>query len=90
MNARARLVDDANAMSSVLASSAIGRAGNFTRSVARAADEVVVGLDASRAMLARAVQETDADNVTYLLADASALRSATAAWTRSAASPRCT
>ena len=48
--------------------------GNFTRSFARAAvDGVVVGLDASRTMLARAVQETAADNVAYVRADASAL-----------------
>jgi SAM-dependent methyltransferase len=48
--------------------------GNFTRSFARAAgDGVVVGLDASRTMLARAVQETDADNVAYLRGDACAL-----------------
>jgi len=48
--------------------------GSFTRSFARAAgDGVVVGLDASRTMLARAVQETDADNVVYLRGDAGAL-----------------
>ena len=48
--------------------------GNFTRNFARAAGAgIVVGLDASRTMLARAVQETDADNVTYLRGDASAL-----------------
>ena len=48
--------------------------GNFTRSFARAAgDGIVVGLDASRTMLARAVQETDAGNVVYLRGDASAL-----------------
>jgi SAM-dependent methyltransferase len=48
--------------------------GNFTRSFARAAsDGVVVGLDASRTMLARAVQETHADNVAYLRGDACAL-----------------
>jgi SAM-dependent methyltransferase len=48
--------------------------GNFTRSFARAAGNgVVVGLDASRTMLARAVRETDADNVAYVLGDACAL-----------------
>ena len=48
--------------------------GNFTRSFAQAAgDGLVVGLDASRTMLARAVQETDADNVAYLRGDACAL-----------------
>jgi len=48
--------------------------GNFTRSFARAAgDGLVVGLDASRTMLARAVHETDADNVAYLRGDACAL-----------------
>ena len=48
--------------------------GGFTRSFARAAgDGLVVGLDASRTMLARATQETDADNVAYLLGDACAL-----------------
>jgi len=48
--------------------------GNFTRSFARAAsDGMVVGLDASRSMLARAVQDTNADNVAYLRADACAL-----------------
>jgi SAM-dependent methyltransferase len=48
--------------------------GNFTRSFARAAsDGLVVGLDASRTMLARAVQETTAENVAFVRADASAL-----------------
>jgi SAM-dependent methyltransferase len=48
--------------------------GNFTRTFARAAgDGVVVGLDASRTMLARAVRETDSDNVAYLRGDAGAL-----------------
>jgi len=48
--------------------------GNFTRSFARVAgDGMVVGLDASRMMLARAVQETDAGNVAYLRGDASTL-----------------
>ena len=48
--------------------------GNFTRSFSRAAsDGVVVGLDTSRTMLARAVQETHADNVVYLRGDACAL-----------------
>lgn len=48
--------------------------GNFTRSFARAAvDGLVVGLDASKTMLARAVQETDAYNIAYLRGDACAL-----------------
>ncbi len=48
--------------------------GNFTRSFALASgDGVVVGVDASRTMLARAVHETDADNVAYLRGDACAL-----------------
>jgi SAM-dependent methyltransferase len=48
--------------------------GNFTRRFARASGEgVVVGLDASRTMLARAGHETDADNVAYLRGDACAL-----------------
>jgi SAM-dependent methyltransferase len=48
--------------------------GDFTRSFAQAAgDGIVIGLDASRTMLARAVQHTDARNVAYLRADAGAL-----------------
>ncbi|MGZ4325593.1 MAG: class I SAM-dependent methyltransferase [Solirubrobacteraceae bacterium] len=48
--------------------------GSFTRRFARASgDGVVVGLDASRTMLARAAQETNADNVAYLRGDACAL-----------------
>lgn len=48
--------------------------GNFSRSFAReASDGLVVGLDASRTMLARAAQETNADNVAYLLGDAADL-----------------
>lgn len=48
--------------------------GGFTRTFAHAAgDGVVVGLDASSTMLARAVQETDADNVVYVRGDACAL-----------------
>jgi SAM-dependent methyltransferase len=48
--------------------------GDFPRGFARASgDGVVVGLDASRTMLAGAVRQTDADNVTYLLGDACAL-----------------
>jgi SAM-dependent methyltransferase len=48
--------------------------GNFTRTFARAGrGGLVVGLDASRTMLARAVQETDADNVAYVRGDACAL-----------------
>lgn len=45
--------------------------GNFTRIFAGAVgDGLVVGLDASRTMLARAVQETHTDNVVYMRADA--------------------
>lgn len=48
--------------------------GNFTRDFAEAAGEgVVVGLDASAPMLAQAVRETSAPNVTYLRGDACAL-----------------
>jgi len=48
--------------------------GNFTRSFASAAgDGLVVGLDASATMLARAVQDTRAENVVYVRADAGAL-----------------
>jgi SAM-dependent methyltransferase len=48
--------------------------GNFTRDFAHAADNgLVVGVDASRTMLARAVHDTDADNVAYLRGDACAL-----------------
>ena len=48
--------------------------GNFTRSFARSAEDgTVVGLDTSRTMLARAVQETHAENVAYVRADACAL-----------------
>ncbi|MDE3069510.1 MAG: methyltransferase domain-containing protein [Acidobacteriota bacterium] len=48
--------------------------GNFTRLFAAAAGEgVVVGLDASRTMLARAVAETEAENVTYVRGDACAM-----------------
>jgi ubiquinone/menaquinone biosynthesis C-methylase UbiE len=48
--------------------------GNFTRTFAsEVGDGLVVGLDASRTMLARAAQETDAHNVAYVRGDASAL-----------------
>jgi SAM-dependent methyltransferase len=48
--------------------------GNFTREFAQVAgDGVVVGLDTSRTMLARAVLETRAQNVAYVRADACAL-----------------
>lgn len=48
--------------------------GNFTREFACAADPgIVVGLDASRTMLARAVVETEARNVVYVRGDAEAL-----------------
>jgi ubiquinone/menaquinone biosynthesis C-methylase UbiE len=47
--------------------------GNFTRAFGRADAELVVGLDASAAMLARAVHETRADNVAYVRGDASAM-----------------
>jgi ubiquinone/menaquinone biosynthesis C-methylase UbiE len=45
--------------------------GNFTRSFAEAAsDGLVVGVDASRPMLAAAVRRTDAANTAYILGDA--------------------
>ena len=48
--------------------------GNFTRDFARDAPQgLVVGLDASRTMLARAVAETRAENVVYVLGDAGRL-----------------
>ena len=48
--------------------------GNFTRNFARdAGDGLVVGLDASRTMIERAVQQTSAANVVYVLGDASLL-----------------
>lgn len=48
--------------------------GNFTRSFApAAAGGLVVGLDASRTMLARAVRETHVEDVAYVRADAGAL-----------------
>ncbi len=48
--------------------------GNFTRGFARAAGGgLVLGLDASRTMLARAAAETTADNVAYLRGDAADL-----------------
>ena len=49
--------------------------GNFTRSFARAAgdDGLVVGIDASRTMLERAVQEGVPRNVAYVRGDATAL-----------------
>jgi ubiquinone/menaquinone biosynthesis C-methylase UbiE len=48
--------------------------GNFTRIFAGAVDDgLVVGLDASRTMLARAVHETHAENVIYVRGDASTL-----------------
>jgi len=48
--------------------------GNFTRTfAAEIADGLVVGLDASRTMLARAVRDTAAHNVAYVRGDASAL-----------------
>jgi ubiquinone/menaquinone biosynthesis C-methylase UbiE len=48
--------------------------GNFTRAFARAAfDGLVVGLDASRAMLDQAVREQNPPNVRYMRADAAAL-----------------
>jgi SAM-dependent methyltransferase len=48
--------------------------GNFTRIFAGAvADGLVVGLDASRTMLAHAVRETHAENVVYMRGDASTL-----------------
>jgi len=49
--------------------------GNFTRSFARAAgdDGVVIGLDASRTMLERALQEGVPANVAYVRGDATSL-----------------
>jgi SAM-dependent methyltransferase len=48
--------------------------GNFTRGFASATkDGLIVGLDASRTMLARAVEQTSAANVAYVRGDASAL-----------------
>ena len=48
--------------------------GNFTRTfAAEIGDGLVVGVDASRTMLARAVRETTAHNVAYVRGDASAL-----------------
>jgi ubiquinone/menaquinone biosynthesis C-methylase UbiE len=48
--------------------------GNFTRGFARAASEgVVVGLDASKTMLAVAVRETENANLAYVRGDACAL-----------------
>ena len=48
--------------------------GHFTRSFAAAVPAgLVVGLDASRTMLARAVEETDTPNTLYVRADAAAL-----------------
>ena len=48
--------------------------GNFTRGFARAAGEgLVVGIDASRTMLAVAVRETESVNVAYVRGDACAL-----------------
>jgi SAM-dependent methyltransferase len=48
--------------------------GNFTREFARVAGKgLVVGLDASKTMLAVAVRETDAANLTYMRGDACSL-----------------
>ena len=49
--------------------------GNFTRAFGPVveAEGLVVGIDASSAMLARAVLETQADNVAYVRGDASAM-----------------
>ncbi|HEX7609061.1 MAG TPA: methyltransferase domain-containing protein [Solirubrobacteraceae bacterium] len=48
--------------------------GNFTREFARVADEgLVVGLDASKTMLAAAVRETESANVAYVGGDACTL-----------------
>jgi SAM-dependent methyltransferase len=48
--------------------------GNFTRAFAAAVgDGLVIGLDASRTMLAQAVADTDAANVAYVRADAAEL-----------------
>jgi ubiquinone/menaquinone biosynthesis C-methylase UbiE len=70
------------------------RAGNFVREFAGSVGKrgLVVGLDASQTMLARAVEDTGAEsrNVAYVRGDAIRCRSATAASTPSAASRRCT
>ncbi len=47
--------------------------GNFTRAFAQEDHGLVVGIDASAAMLARAVHETRAANVAYIRGDASAM-----------------
>jgi ubiquinone/menaquinone biosynthesis C-methylase UbiE len=47
--------------------------GNFTREFGREEEALVVGIDASSAMLARAVHETRAPNVAYVRGDASAM-----------------
>jgi len=48
--------------------------GNFTRNFALAVgDGLVVGIDASETMLARAVRETESTNVAYMRGDACAL-----------------
>ena len=48
--------------------------GNFTREFARAArDGLVVGIDASKTMLAQAVRQATSDDVAYLRGDACAL-----------------
>jgi ubiquinone/menaquinone biosynthesis C-methylase UbiE len=47
--------------------------GNFTRAFAAEDEGLVVGIDASSAMLARAVHETRAENVAYVRGDASAM-----------------
>jgi ubiquinone/menaquinone biosynthesis C-methylase UbiE len=48
--------------------------GNFTREFGRVAEQgLVVGLDASRSMLAVAVAETDAANLAYICGDACSL-----------------
>ena len=67
--------------------------GNFVREFAGSVGTrgLVVGLDASQTMLARAVEDTASRRTSpTCAATRSGCRSATAASTRSAASPRCT
>src|SRR4051794_6002899 len=65
--------------------------GNFTRAFADAApDGLVVGLDASRTMLARAARDSRPARSPTCAATRRPCPSATGPSTRSAASPRCT
>jgi SAM-dependent methyltransferase len=65
--------------------------GHFTRAFAGAAlDGLVVGLDASRTMLAQAARAQPAAQIAYVRGTRRPCPSATGPSTRSAASPRCT